>query len=73
MAVAGAKAASKMANCEDIGATDAINNKAADIPWVKTPISYVGPNEINDFACKHQHWQKLDEVFKNAPEKKPSC
>ena len=37
MAVAGAKAAIAMAKCEDIGATDKINNNAADIPWVKTP------------------------------------
>ena len=42
MAVAGANAAIAMANCEDIGATDTINNGAADIPWVKTPIYFVG-------------------------------
>ncbi|MEP7053705.1 MAG: substrate-binding domain-containing protein [Actinomycetota bacterium] len=73
MAVAGAKTAVKMANCEDLGATDTINNKAADVPWVKTPISFVSTKEIADFACKHDYWQKVDEVYKNAPDKKPSC
>ena len=25
-----------------------------------------------DFVCTHQHWLKLDEVYKNVPDKKPS-
>ncbi len=73
MAVAGAKAAIAMANCEDIGATDAINNGAADIAWVKTPIYFVGAADIEPFVCSHGHWLKLDEVYQNAPDKKPAC
>lgn len=73
MAVAGAKAAIAMANCQDIGATDTINNGAADIAWVKTPIYFVGAAEIGDFVCGHGHWLKLDEVYANAADKKPAC
>lgn len=73
MAVAGAKAAIAMANCQDIGATDKINNGAADIPWVKTPIYLVSAKDMPDFACSHQHWLDIDEVYKNAPDKKPAC
>ncbi len=54
MAVAGANAAIAMAQCKDIGATDKINNKAADIPWVKTPIYLVSGKEMPEFACSHQ-------------------
>jgi D-xylose transport system substrate-binding protein len=73
MAVAGAKAAIAMAKCEDIGATDKINNKAADIPWVKTPIYLVSQKEMPDFVCKHQHWLDIKEVYKNVPDKMPKC
>jgi D-xylose transport system substrate-binding protein len=73
MAVAGAKAAIAMAKCQDIGATDKINNKAADIPWVKTPIRLVSTKEMPDFVCSHKHWLNIDEVYKNAPDKKPVC
>ena len=73
MAVAGAKAAIAMANCEDIGATATAANGAGDIPWVKTPIYLITQDEMADFACTHQHWLKLDEVYENVPDKKPSC
>ncbi len=73
MAVAGAKAAIAMAKCEDIGATDKINNNAADIPWVKTPIYLVSQKEMPDFVCSHKHWLDINEVYKNAPDKKPTC
>jgi D-xylose transport system substrate-binding protein len=73
MAVAGAKTAIAMAKCEDIGATDTINNNAADIPWVKTPIYLVGQKEMPDFICKHAHWLDINEVYKNVPDKKPTC
>lgn len=73
MAVAGAKAAIAMARCEDVGATDTINNGAGDIPWVKTPIYLVSDAEMAEFACSHQHWLNTDEVYKNVPDKKPTC
>ncbi len=73
MAVAGAKAAIAMAKCEDIGASDKINNNAADIPWVKTPIYLVSQKEMPEFVCSHKHWLNIDEVYKNAPDKKPTC
>jgi D-xylose transport system substrate-binding protein len=73
MAVAGANAAVAMAQCKDIGATDKINNKAADIPWVKTPIYLISQKEMPDFICSHKHWLDIDEVYKNVPDKKPTC
>jgi D-xylose transport system substrate-binding protein len=73
MAVAGAKAAIAMAECKDIGATATANNGAADIPWVKTPIYLITQDEMADFACTHQHWLKLDEVYENVPDQKPTC
>jgi D-xylose transport system substrate-binding protein len=73
MAVAGAKAAIAMARCEDVGATDTIDNGAGDIPWVKTPIYLVSQAEMAAFVCSHQHWLNIDEVYKNAPDKKPTC
>jgi D-xylose transport system substrate-binding protein len=73
MAVAGAKAAIAMAKCENIGATDKINNGAADIPWVKTPIYLVSQKDMPTFVCSHQHWLNVDEVYKNVPDQKPAC
>jgi len=73
MAVQGAKVAVALARCEKIDAKGSINNKAGDIPWVKTPIYFVGQPEMSTFACSHQFWLKLDEVYKNAPGKKPAC
>jgi D-xylose transport system substrate-binding protein len=73
MAVAGANAAVAMAQCKDIGATDKINNNTADIPWVKTPIYLVSGKEMPEFTCSHKHWLDIDEVYKNAPDKKPTC
>ena len=26
-----------------------------------------------DFVCKHSYWLNIDEVYKNVPDKKPSC
>jgi D-xylose transport system substrate-binding protein len=73
MAIAGAKAAVAMAECKDIGATTTADNGAGQIPWVKTPIYLVSQDQMADFVCKHQFWLKVDEVYKNAPEKKPAC
>jgi D-xylose transport system substrate-binding protein len=73
MAVAGANAAVAMAQCKDIGATTTTDNGAGQIPWVKTPIYLITQDEMADFVCKHGHWLKLDEVYKNVPDKKPSC
>jgi D-xylose transport system substrate-binding protein len=73
MATAGAKAAVAMAQCKDIGATAAADNGAGQVPWVKTPIYLVSQNEMADFVCKHPYWLKINEVYKNVPEKKPAC
>jgi D-xylose transport system substrate-binding protein len=73
MAVEGAKVAVAMARCQSIPAKGTIDNKAGDIPWVKTPIYFVGKNDMAKFACSHQFWLKLDEVYKNASDKKPAC
>jgi D-xylose transport system substrate-binding protein len=73
MAVQGAKVAVALARCESIASKGTINNKAGDIPWVKTPIYFVGQSEISKFACSHQFWLKLDEVYKNSSAKKPAC
>jgi D-xylose transport system substrate-binding protein len=73
MAIAGAKAAIAMAQCKDIGATTTADNGAGQIPWVKTPIYLVSQNEMADFVCKHPYWLNINEVYKNAPDKKPTC
>jgi len=73
MAVAGANAAVAMAQCKDIGATTTTDNGAGQIPWVKTPIYLITADEMADFVCKHSYWLNIDEVYKNVPDKKPSC
>lgn len=73
MAVEGAKVAVALAQCKPISAKGSIDNKAGEIPWVKTPIYFVGEKEMSQFACSHQFWLKLDEVYKNSPAKKPAC
>jgi D-xylose transport system substrate-binding protein len=73
MAISGAKAAVAMAKCESVGASDGVNNGKAYIPWVKTPIYFVGRSDIAAFVCKHPYWLKIDEVYKNEPAKKPTC
>jgi len=71
--IAGAKAAVAMAECKDIGATTTADNGAGQIPWVKTPIYLVSQEQMGDFVCKHPYWLKIDEVYKNVPDKKPAC
>lgn len=73
MAIAGARAAIAMANCEDMMVADAIDNGSGSIPWVKTPIYFVGRAEIDDFVCSHSFWLDIDEVYANAPDQKPTC
>ena len=73
MAVQGAKVAVAMARCEPLASKGTINNKAGEIPWVKTPIYFVDQAQMAKFACSHQFWLKLDEVYKNAPGQKPAC
>jgi D-xylose transport system substrate-binding protein len=73
MATAGAKAAVAMAQCKDIGATTSTDNGAGQIPWVKTPIYLVSQDEMGDFVCKHPYWLDINEVYKNVPNKKPTC
>lgn len=68
-----AKAAVALARCQDVGAKDTIDTKAGIIPWVKTPIYFVGANDIADFVCSHPHWVSVDDAYKNAPQKKPKC
>jgi D-xylose transport system substrate-binding protein len=73
MAVAGAKTAVALAQCKDIAATATADNGAGNIPWVKTPIYLVTQKDMSDFVCKHPYWLKIDEVYKNVPDKKPAC
>jgi D-xylose transport system substrate-binding protein len=74
MGEAAAKAAVALARCESIGATDAIDTgSGGKIPWVKTPIYFVGADDIAKFVCAHPHWVKIDDVYKNVPHKKPKC
>ena len=64
---------SRWRECKDIGATTTADNGAGQIPWVKTPIYLVSQDQMADFVCKHQFWLKIDEVYKNVPDKKPAC
>jgi D-xylose transport system substrate-binding protein len=40
---------------------------------VKTPIYLVGQKDMAGFVCKHPFWLNINEVYKNVPDKKPSC
>ena len=73
MGEAAGKVAVALARCENIGATDSIDTGAGKIPWVKTPIYFVGAEDIAKFVCAHPHWVKIDDVYKNVPHKKPKC
>jgi D-xylose transport system substrate-binding protein len=73
MATAGATAAVALAQCKDISATTTADNGAGQIPWVKTPIYLVSQEKMADFVCKHPYWLDINEVYKNVPDKKPSC
>ena len=52
---------------------DTINNGVRDMPWVKTPIYYVDQAAMAEFVCSHDYWLDIDEVYKNVPDKKPTC
>jgi D-xylose transport system substrate-binding protein len=73
MGESGAKVAVALAKCEDIGAKDTIDNGVDKMPWVKTPIYFVGAEDIGKFICTHPHWVDINEAYKNAPQKKPKC
>jgi D-xylose transport system substrate-binding protein len=73
MGVAGAKVAIALATCQKPDTRDTINNGVAMMPWVKTPIYYVGQADLAAFVCKHDYWLDIDQVYKNAPKKKPAC
>ena len=67
------KVAIALAECKPVQAADTINNGVRDMPWVKTPIYYVDQTSIADFVCSHDYWLDIDEVYKNVPDKKPTC
>lgn len=73
MGTAGGKVAVAMAQCKPIEATETINNGVRDMPWIKTPIYYVDQTNIAEFVCSHDYWMSADDVYKNAPDKKPVC
>jgi D-xylose transport system substrate-binding protein len=73
MAVAGAETAIALANCEPIVAELSVDNGAGEIPFIKTPIYLVTQPELADFACTHQYWQDVDEVYANVPDERPDC
>ena len=62
-----------MAECKDIGATTTADNGAGQIPWVKTPIYLVGQDRDGGLRLQAPYWLKIDEVYKNVPDKKPAC
>ena len=73
MAVAGAETAIKLVNCEPIDAELTLDNGAGDIPFIKTPIFLVTADELEEFACTHQYWQTLEDVYANVPDQMPDC
>jgi len=73
MGIEAGKVAIALAECKPVEAAATINNGVRDMPWVKTPIYYVDQASIADFVCKHDYWLPADEVYKNAPDKKPIC
>lgn len=73
MATAGAETAVALANCEPLTAELSVDNGAAEIPFVKTPIYLVTQDELAEFACSHEYWQDVDEVYENVPDERPAC
>ena len=73
MGTAAGNVAVDLAQCKPVKTTDTINNGVRDMPWVKTPIYYVDQSNIGEFVCKHEYWLPADQVYANAPDKKPSC
>ena len=73
MAVAARRSRWRWPSAQPIAAKGTINNKAGAIPWAKTPIYFVARTDMSKFVCSHQFWLKIDEVYKNAPGKKPTC
>ena len=73
MAVRGAEVAVAMAQCKPFTTDTTIDNGAGQIPWAKTPIYLVGAADMEKFVCSHGHWLKIDEVYKNVPDRKPTC
>lgn len=73
MGTAAGELAVALARCEPIETVDAIDNGAGNIPWVKTPIWYVGMAEMEEFVCSHDYWLDIDEVYQNVPDLKPTC
>ena len=73
MAMAGANAAIAMATCQEISASETVDNGAGDIAWIKTPIYFVGREDIDEFVCSHDFWLNIDEVYANVPDQKPTC
>ena len=73
MAVRGAEVAVAMAQCKPFATDTTIDNGAGQIPWAKTPIYLVGAADMEKFVCSHAHWLKIDEVYKNVPDRKPTC
>ncbi len=73
MAVRAGKVAVALARCETPQTDATVNNGVGDVPWAKTPIYLITDKEMPAFACAHQFWLKLDDVYKNVPAKKPTC
>jgi D-xylose transport system substrate-binding protein len=73
MAQAGAETAVALANCEPVTAELTVDNGAGEIPFVKTPIYLVTQDELAEFACSHEYWQNVDEVYANVPDERPEC
>ncbi len=73
MGAAGARVAIALAECAPLETTEVIDNGAGEIPWVKTPIWYVGKDDMAEFVCSHDYWLDIDEVYANVPDAKPAC
>ncbi|MFI6483701.1 substrate-binding domain-containing protein [Nonomuraea sp. NPDC050663] len=73
MATRGAQVALAMAQCKPVNAEASIDNGAGRIPWAKTPIYLVGGKDLGAFVCSHSFWISADQVYKNVPDRKPTC
>jgi D-xylose transport system substrate-binding protein len=73
MAKRGAEVAIALARCEPFDVPRTINNGAADIPFAETPIYLVSGDEMADFVCTNTWWHKVDDVYANVPDQKPTC
>lgn len=73
MAKRGAEVAVALATCQPFAFDRTIDNGTGEIPFAETPIYLVDKAGMADFVCQNTWWHKIDDVYQNVPDQKPTC